>query len=77
MPETRSPNLVAMRMEFGRARVAEGLSYDEVARRSGVSRPTVYRVAVGQQRGSLETWFAMSAAIGVPFHVLAQALDGK
>ena len=64
-----------MRIEFVRRRSVARLSYDEIARRSGVSRPTVYRVAVGQQRGSLETWFAMAGEIGVPFSVLVGSLD--
>ena len=66
-----------MRLEFARRRIESKLSFDEIARRSGVSRPTVFRVASGQQRGSLETWFAMAAAIRVPFSVLAERLEDE
>jgi transcriptional regulator with XRE-family HTH domain len=77
VPHLSSPNVEAMRLEFARRRVEAKLSFDEIARRSGVSRPTVFRVASGQQRGSLETWFAMAAAIKVPFSVLAQRLEDE
>ncbi len=42
-----------------------GLTYDQLAKISGVSRRTLVSIETGSSPGSMETWFRLSAALEV------------
>jgi AcrR family transcriptional regulator len=71
--ETRTRILAAAGELLGTASGAEGFSLDAVARRAGVTRPTVY-AQFGSRRALLEAVFDETAARG-GLHRLAAALN--
>ncbi|MFF2185132.1 helix-turn-helix transcriptional regulator [Streptomyces sp. NPDC058155] len=64
------PNLDALRLELARLRGERGWSYDELARRSGLSRRTLIEVEQGRTIGSLPTWHALAHALDAPLDAL-------
>ncbi len=48
--------LSEFKLEMGRQRYAQKLTYDELAKLSGVSRRTLIAVETGSSSGSIETW---------------------
>lgn len=55
-------------------RRVRGLSLSEVARRSGVGKGTISELEAGRRNATLETLFAVTAALGAP--LAAALLDG-
>ena len=41
-----------------------GIGKNELARRSGVSKQTVYRICAGDRLGNLDTWLRFAEALG-------------
>ncbi|UWE11944.1 helix-turn-helix transcriptional regulator [Actinacidiphila bryophytorum] len=68
------PNLQALRMELARLRSERGWTYDELARRSGLSRRTLIEIEQGRTVGTLTTWHALAHALGAPLDELFGAL---
>ncbi|MFI6003179.1 helix-turn-helix transcriptional regulator [Streptomyces sp. NPDC051366] len=60
------PNLEALRLELSRLRAARGLTYDQLAERSGLARRTLIEIEQGRTIGSLGTWHAIAHALGTP-----------
>lgn len=79
------PNFDALRLQLGKLRQERGLTYDQLAERSGVSRSTLIAMETGTSRsrrplapatrGSLESWWRLARALDVPLDVLLTALD--
>jgi DNA-binding XRE family transcriptional regulator len=44
-----------------------GITYDDLAALSGVSRRTLVAVETGKSPGSMETWFRLATALSVGF----------
>jgi putative transcriptional regulator len=68
------PDLDALRLELARLRGERGWTYDELARRSGLSRRTLIEVEQGRTIGSLRTWHALAHALDAPLDQLFGAL---
>ncbi|GAB2816735.1 hypothetical protein GCM10027022_03530 [Alpinimonas psychrophila] len=60
-------HLSAIRLEMSIQRNLRGLTYDDLAKSSGVSRRTLVAIEGGTSRGSVETWMRICAAFGTTF----------
>ena len=71
------PNLAELRLELSRLRAERGWSYDELARRSGLSRRTLIEIEQGRTVGTLATWHALAHALEAPVgHLLSVLCAG-
>lgn len=68
------PNLDALRLQLARLRGVRGWSYDELAKRTALSRRTLIEIEQGRTVGSLATWHALGHAFDVPLGGLFAAL---
>jgi DNA-binding XRE family transcriptional regulator len=62
-----SQNLAALRLELSIQRNLRGLTYDDLALASGVSRRALVAIEVGTSRGSVESWLQICEALGTTF----------
>jgi putative transcriptional regulator len=60
-------NLSALRLELSIRRNLLGLTYDNLALASGVSRRTLVAIEVGTSRGSVDSWLQICDALGTTF----------
>lgn len=60
----REPDLTQLRAIFVRQRDAAGLTYEELAELSGLSRQTLLNLASGKYNGDLRTWMLLARAFG-------------
>lgn len=60
-------HLSALRHELSIQRNLRGLTYDDLALSSGVSRRTLVAIEVGTSRGSVESWLHICEAFGTTF----------
>ncbi len=60
-------HLSALRHELSIQRDLRGLTYDDLALASGVSRRTLVAIEVGTSRGSVESWLHICEALGTTF----------
>ncbi|MET8653821.1 helix-turn-helix transcriptional regulator [Nocardia aurea] len=65
MAETSEPDLTQLRTVLERARHDAGLTFDQLAAVSGVSRQTLLNLAHGRHYGDLKTWLRLSKAFNV------------
>lgn len=56
------PNLAALQGIFKDRRARSGLSYDQLANRSGLTRGTLINLGTGRFRGDLRTWLLLARA---------------
>ncbi|MDQ2836442.1 MAG: helix-turn-helix domain-containing protein [Actinomycetota bacterium] len=68
-----APNHEALRHELSRLRAERGLTYDQLADLTGLSR-TVLNLETGHTRGSLDTWHRVAHALSVPLESLMDQL---
>lgn len=54
-----------LREVFNVQRAASGLTFEQLAEASGVSRQTLLRLSAGQARGEVVTWMRLSIAFQV------------
>lgn len=54
-----------LREVFNAQRAASGLTFEQLAEASGVSRQTLLRLSAGQARGEVVTWMRLSIAFQV------------
>lgn len=54
-----------LREVFNARRAASGLTFEQLAEASGVSRQTLLRLSAGQARGEVVTWMRLSIAFQV------------
>lgn len=59
VPEPELDRLPAI---FSERKTASGLSYDQLANRSGLTRTTLMNLAHGRYHGDLRTWLRLSKA---------------
>lgn len=64
-PTPPDPDLEQLRVAFNRARHEAGLTFDQLAERSGVSRQTLINLSQGRHYGDLKTWLKLSASFGI------------
>lgn len=75
MTSSAEPNLVALRSAAQQARHDSGLTWDELAARSGLQRRSVQYLMSGERNGSLSAWWKLARGLGVSFSDLVAALD--
>ena len=63
--EQREPDLSRMRAVFNDFRERSGMTYDELAEASGVSRRTLLHISSGKYAGDLKTWLILARVWGV------------
>jgi transcriptional regulator with XRE-family HTH domain len=68
------PDFEALRLELARLRSAAGLTYDQLAECTGVSRRTLIEIEQGRTIGTLKTWHALAHALGASFDDLLGTL---
>lgn len=81
------PNFEALRLRLSTLRADRGWTYEQLAERSGVSRATLIAMETGTprgrrpdrpaSRGSLESWWRLAGAFGVPLADLIGYLDDE
>lgn len=59
------PDLSRLRGILNQRRGGAGLTFEQLAERSGVSRQTLLNVSSGKYHGDLRTWLRLSRAFGV------------
>ncbi|GAB4076403.1 helix-turn-helix domain-containing protein [Nostocoides australiense] len=59
------PDLSSLRTAFDTARIASGLTYDELAARTGLARRSLLDIAAGRNMGTLRTWILIARALDV------------
>lgn len=59
------PDLDQLRFIISRARVKAGMTVEQLAEASGMSRQTVLNLGSGKYKGDLRTWLKVSRALGV------------
>lgn len=64
---------LAAAMKKRRAEV--GLTFDELAERTGMSRRSVIDYEQGRSRGTLLHWYRIAAALDIRFSELMKAID--
>lgn len=64
------PDLSRLREIFVNAKHASGLTYDELAERSGLGRQTLVNLASGKYRGDLRTWLLLARTLDAPMDEL-------
>lgn len=79
------PNFEALRLRLSSLRHERGLTYDELAAATGITRSTLVALETGSRRsdrpdrpntrGSLESWWRIARALEVDLGELLAALD--
>jgi DNA-binding XRE family transcriptional regulator len=79
-----TPDFEALRLRLSVLRAERGLTYDQLAELSGVSRATLVTIETAahrsrrpdspSSRGSLETWWRIAKALDVPLADLLRVL---
>lgn len=73
----RQPDFEELRFALMRLRKVNGLTLDDLAERSGVSRRTLVQLESGKSNGSIETWFFIAEAFEMHVGDLLSALYGS
>lgn len=72
------PDLSRLRAVFNTNRASSGLTYEQLAERSGLHRQTLLNLASGSVKGDLRTWLLLSRAFEVPLDdLLTPVWDGQ
>ncbi|WP_298038945.1 helix-turn-helix transcriptional regulator [uncultured Microbacterium sp.] len=58
----QEPDLTRLGAIFNDHRATSGLTYDELAEKSGLSRQTLLNLAAGRFNGDLRTWMLLAKA---------------
>jgi putative transcriptional regulator len=67
-------DISALRLHLSLKRAASELTYDALAKKSGVSRRTIISIETGSSRGSLDSWMRIFSALGCDFGTFLQEL---
>ncbi|MDR1513077.1 MAG: helix-turn-helix transcriptional regulator [Propionibacteriaceae bacterium] len=67
---TAEPDLSRLRLIFNRRREDAGMTFEQLAEASGLSRQTLLNILAGRYLGDLRTWLKLSRAFGVGLDVL-------
>jgi putative transcriptional regulator len=68
-------HLSSLRHELSIERNLQGLTYDDLAQASGVSRRTLVSIESGASRGSVESWLHICDALGTTFAKFVTAAE--
>lgn len=74
--DVTEPDLTQLRVIFNQRRHAAGMTFDELAAVSGLSRQTLLNVSSGRMNGDIRTWLLLSRAFGVPLDALLDPVWG-
>ncbi|MFQ6486134.1 helix-turn-helix transcriptional regulator [Brachybacterium epidermidis] len=58
------PNLAPLREVFNRYRAESGMTFDELAEATGISRRTLLNISSGTYHGDLSTWLVLARVWG-------------
>lgn len=72
MPQQRGAPLEVIAQSLRRERTRAGLSLSEVAKRAGIAKSTLSQLETGSGNPSVETLWALSIALDVPFSRLVE-----
>ncbi|MGL3199386.1 MULTISPECIES: helix-turn-helix domain-containing protein [Curtobacterium] len=75
VPDRSEPNLSALRLAVQRARHDAGLTWDELAARSGLQRRSVQYLVSGERVGTLTAWWKLARGLDLRFGELMESLD--
>lgn len=62
----REPDMGQLRTVFNVQRDKSGMTYDDLAEASGISRRTLLNISSGKYVGDLKTWVVLAKVWGVP-----------
>lgn len=71
--QSSSAHVDRLRLLLSARRGQLGITYDELAAKSGVSRRTIVAVETGTSPGSMETWFRLASTLEICFDELFKA----
>lgn len=58
--ELREPDMARLRHTFNAQRERSGMTYDDLAEASGISRRTLLHISSGKYVGDLRTWIILA-----------------
>ncbi|MEV7768138.1 helix-turn-helix domain-containing protein [Microbacterium sp. NPDC086615] len=58
------PDLTQLRVIFNRYREQSGMTFEQLAEHSGISRQTLLNISSGKYNGDLRTWLKLSRSFG-------------
>lgn len=70
-------DISSLQLEMSIRRAESGLTYDALAKKSGVSRRTVISIETGTSRGSLDSWMRIYGALDCDFGAFLQELKSS
>ena len=73
--QPEDPDLGRLAARLKELRAEHGVTYEQLAEASGLSRRGVIALEQGERSGNLRSWYRVAAALGVPFSELMAALD--
>lgn len=76
MQRAPEPDMAQLRTIFNTTRQNAGLTYEELAAQSGVSRQTLLNISSGKYYGDLRTWLKLSRAFGLGLDELVAPVWG-
>lgn len=68
------PDVTALRARLAELREQRGLTYEQLAERSGLGRRSVIALETGERDGSLASWYRVARGLGVPVSELLDVL---
>ncbi len=69
------PDLTRLAQRMADLRAERGMTYEQLAERSGLSRRGVIALERGERVGEVRTWFRVALALGVTFSDFVSTLD--
>lgn len=75
--EVREPDLSQLRVVFNNFRAQSGMSFDDLASASGLTRGTLLNISSGRYNGDLRTWLVLSRTWGVSLDDLLAPVWGS
>ena len=70
-------DISALQLEMSIRRARSGLTYDALAKKSGVSRRTIISIETGSSRGSLDSWMRIYDALDCNFGAFLNELKAR
>ncbi len=74
-PPPVDPDIARLAEAMRRRRAAVGLTYEQLAERTGMSRRGVIEYEQGRTNGTLRHWFRIASALGTTFSEFVRVLD--
>lgn len=74
-PQPVDPEIEKLAGRMRELRAASGLTYEQLAERTGLSRRGVIEYEMGRTNGTLRNWFRIARALDIPFSEFVKSLD--